>query len=83
MLQLVCCYELLAINLNLIHNPEIVVLSCFCLFVDFFCAFCFVGLTVPGVPAQVVGVQQAMTAAVQLPLPTACIMLLNMFDPTK
>ena len=43
----------------------------------------FLGLSVPGVPAPVVGVQQAMTAPVQIPLPTPCIMLLNMFDPTK
>lgn len=41
------------------------------------------GLSVPGVPAPVVGVQQAMTAPVSIPLPTPCIMLLNMFDPTK
>jgi len=43
----------------------------------------FIGLAVPGVPAPVVGVQQAMTAPVAIPLPTPCIMLLNMFDPTK
>lgn len=41
------------------------------------------GLSVPGVPAPVVGVQQAMAAPVAIPLPTPCIMLLNMFDPTK
>nr|XP_058967640.1 RNA-binding protein 39-like isoform X3 [Pocillopora verrucosa] len=41
------------------------------------------GLQVPGVPPAVVGVQQAMTAPVAIPLPTPCIMLLNMFDPTK
>lgn len=43
----------------------------------------FVGLAVPGVPAPVVGVQQAMAATVAIPLPTPCIMLLNMFDPAK
>ncbi|KAL9974908.1 hypothetical protein ACROYT_G012010 [Oculina patagonica] len=41
------------------------------------------GLSVPGVPAPVVGVQQAMATPVAIPLPTPCIMLLNMFDPTK
>lgn len=43
----------------------------------------FAGLSVPGVPAPVVGVQQAMSTPVSIPLPTQCIMLLNMFDPTK
>ncbi|XP_020609509.1 RNA-binding protein 39-like isoform X2 [Orbicella faveolata] len=41
------------------------------------------GLSVPGVPAPAVGVQQAMATPVSIPLPTQCIMLLNMFDPTK
>lgn len=43
----------------------------------------FAGLQVPGVPAPAVGVQQAMATPVAIPLPTQCIMLLNMFDPTK
>lgn len=50
---------------------------------DLLIYFAFVGLQVPGVPPAVVGVQQAMTAPVAIPLPTPCIMLLNMFDPTK
>ena len=50
---------------------------------DLLIYFAFLGLQVPGVPPAVVGVQQAMTAPVAIPLPTPCIMLLNMFDPTK
>lgn len=49
------------------------------------CLF-FVGLVVPGAPAAAPpapGVQQAMAASVQVPLPTPCFMLTNMFDPTK
>ncbi|XP_015747271.1 PREDICTED: RNA-binding protein 39-like isoform X1 [Acropora digitifera] len=41
------------------------------------------GLSVPGVPPPVVGVQQALAAPVAIPLPTSCILLLNMFDPQK
>lgn len=45
--------------------------------------YAFSGLSVPGVPPPVVGVQQALAAPVTIPLPTSCILLLNMFDPQK
>ena len=45
--------------------------------------YAFSGLSVPGVPPPVVGVQQALAAPVAIPLPTSCILLLNMFDPQK
>lgn len=41
------------------------------------------GLTVPGVPPAVPGVQQALATPVSVNLPTPCFMLTNMFDPTK
>ncbi|EDO33926.1 predicted protein [Nematostella vectensis] len=41
------------------------------------------GLSVPGAPPIVSGVQQALATPVAVSLPTPCFMLTNMFDPTK